>query len=60
MKKKEIDTLLALRMKLVKEGWDHIQRPAYPRPYLWDYLKIEHPEILEEFKEWFDDNVRWE
>lgn len=60
MKKKEIDTLLDLRMKLVKEGWDHMERPAYPCPYLWDYLKIEHPEILEQYKNWFDDNVRWE
>ena len=47
-------------MKLVKEGWDHMQRPAYPRPYVWDYLKIEHPDILQEFQNWFDDNVRWE
>ena len=59
-KEKKLNTLLDLRMKLVREGWDHMQRPAYPRPYVWDYLALEHPEILDEFKNWFDENVRWE
>ena len=47
---------LAKRMK--EGGWGKIPKGQYPRPYFDDYVKIAHPEIYEEFKAWFDTEVR--
>ena len=45
-----------LRMKA--NGWTKIRKGSYPRPWLWDYLEIAHPEIIEEYEKWFDKEVR--
>jgi len=52
MEKKE------LAQHLADYGCDCIKDGLYPRLYLWDYIKIEHPELIEEFKNWFDAEVR--
>lgn len=47
-------TLNELDAKIVAQGWNTMKKGTYPRPLLWDWLKITHPELIEEFKEHFD------
>lgn len=50
--------LKELEIKMTNHGWDCMKDGLYPRPYLWDWLEITHPELVEEFKKWFDEKVR--
>ena len=54
MKKK----LKELQERLIKGGWGEMEKPNYPRPQVGDWLQITHPEVLQEYKEGFDINVR--
>lgn len=45
-------------LKLKRDGWKKIGKGFYPRPWIWDYLEITHPEIINEYKKWFDKVVR--
>ena len=51
-------TLKELEIKMDNGGWGCMKDGLYPRPYLWDWLEITHPELVEEFKKWFDEEVR--
>lgn len=50
--------LKELRLKLKAGWWDRAREGLYPRPYLWEYVEATHPEIIEEYKNWFDKEVR--
>ena len=45
-------------LKLKHGGWSKMEKGLYSRPCLWDYLEITHPEIIKEYKKWFDKEVR--
>ena len=53
--KKELKTLAE---RMIKNGWGKIKKPNYPRPFVADWLYLTHPKLWEEYKEWFDMNVR--
>lgn len=50
--------LKKLRSRMKDTGWDKIREGLYPRLYLWEYMETTHPEIIEEYKKWFDTEVR--
>ena len=50
--------LKELRLQLKAGGVDTIKKPLYPRPCLTEWLEITHPDIIKEFRKWFDTEVR--
>ena len=51
-------TLEELKDELIEGGWGCMKEGLYPRPYIGEWLAIAHPDILKEFREWFDDEIR--
>jgi hypothetical protein len=52
------DKLKHLKEVMIRNNWGKMEKPNYPRPHVADWLIAAHPEIFEEYKNWFDDNVR--
>lgn len=50
--------LKTLAEKMRKGGWNKIRKGLLPRPYIYEYIEATHPEIIEEFAKWFEEEVR--
>ena len=50
--------LKTLAKKMKKGGWGKMKKWSYPRQYLYEYIEATHPEIIEEFVKWYDEEVR--
>lgn len=54
----KLENLENLEKKMIRSGWGKMEKGRYPRPFVWDWIVAAHPEIIEEYKSWFDREVR--
>ena len=55
---KEIKNLKDLEKHMKKYGWGNCLKDKYPAPYLWTFIRITHPELLQGYKDWYDAEIR--
>ncbi len=49
---------MTLDERLKGNGYGTLPKGRYPRNYLWEWLAENHPDVLKEYEEWFDGEVR--
>lgn len=50
--------LKELKNRMIASGWGRVPQGQYPRPHVADWVSVAHPEILAEYKLWYDQEVR--